>query len=135
MNDFGAVAKRYCIYTVILIMVFLTIALFFTSQRFFLGMSLGAAFSLLNLLSTYHQVKTIGKMLEGGSVRFSFGTVTRILTAVAAVYIAMQFPQYFDLMGVIIGLMVTYVLILIEPIFYFKQLNNQTDAGEGEREK
>ncbi|MDQ0257192.1 ATP synthase protein I [Evansella vedderi] len=134
MNDYKAVAKRYCMYTVILIIIFLIIALFFTSQRFFLGLALGTAFSLLNLLSTYHQVKSIGTILEGGTVRWTFGTATRIITAVLGVFIGMQFPQYFDLMGVIIGLMITYVLILIEPIFFFKQLNNQTGAGEGNRE-
>nr|WP_246594124.1 ATP synthase subunit I [Evansella tamaricis] len=111
------------IYTSILIVIFLIIAQFFTSGTFFMGLALGGVFSLLNLVSTYLQVRAIGKILSGGTVKWTFGTASRIISAVAAVYIAMRFPEYFDLVGVIIGLMITYVLILIEPIFFLKQMN------------
>nr|WP_281419644.1 ATP synthase subunit I [Bacillus alkalicola] len=107
-------------YTVILIIIFMVIALFFTNTQFFLGLTLGAVFSLFNLLSMYKQVKAIGNILDGGTAKWSFGSLARVIYAVLAVIIAMRFPEYFDLMGVIIGLMVTYVLILIEPIIYMR---------------
>ncbi|UCZ53024.1 ATP synthase subunit I [Bacillus shivajii] len=124
MSDYSIVAKRYSLYTIILIIVFLVIAQFAVNKSFYFGLALGAVFSLLNLLSTYRQVKVIGEMVTGGTVAWTFGTVSRIVTAVIAVFIAMQFPAYFDMTGVIIGLMITYVFILIEPIFYVKQLRS-----------
>ncbi|SDZ45671.1 ATP synthase protein I [Evansella caseinilytica] len=120
MKDYTFLAKRYSIYTAAIIFFFLLLALLFEQTEFFIGFAFGAAISLLNLINTYFQVKRIGKAVESGKTKWSFGTVSRILTSVFAVFIALEYPQIFDLTGVIIGLMVTYVMILFEPIFHFK---------------
>ncbi|WP_078593516.1 ATP synthase subunit I [Evansella clarkii] len=128
MNDYAVIARRHSIWTSILIVLFV-LAAFLTGQTtFFNGLALGAFFSLLNMLSTYSQVKRTGEAaVQGEPGRLkktgcSFGTVTRIAFAVAAVYIAVTFPMLFDVRGVIIGLLITYIMILIEPLFHIKRL-------------
>ncbi|MDG5787314.1 ATP synthase subunit I [Evansella sp. AB-P1] len=125
MMDYSAVAKRYTIFTVSIILLFLLVALLFPNSPLFLGIAFGASFSLLNLINTYLQVKRIGEAMDGMKKPglFIFGTLTRIIAAVAAVAVAMRFPEYLQIEGVLIGLTVTYVIILLEPMFHMKRLN------------
>ncbi|MFA9560177.1 ATP synthase subunit I [Evansella sp. AB-rgal1] len=125
MMEFHAIAKRYTFVTIGIILVFLILALVLPNRTFYMGVTFGASFSLLNLVNTYIQVKKIGEVLEGEKKPslLIFGTLTRIIAAVAAVAIALQFPEYLQVEGVIIGLAITYFIILIEPMFHIKKLN------------
>ena len=120
MSDYHTLAKKYSIYTAILIVIFFILAIVLTDTSFFLGLALGACFSLINLFITYIQVNRITKSLTSGKKKWSPGTLLRILLALIPVYIAVQFPDIFHLFSVIIGLMITYVIILIEPIFHIR---------------
>lgn len=125
MNDYTIITKRYTIWTTVLIIIFVLIALLLTESAFFLGLALGSVFSLLNLWTTYTQVERIGKSFDEGKksmVGIPFGTLTRILSAIIAVLIATAYPAVFSLTGVIIGLMITYIMIMIEPLFHIKRL-------------
>ena len=125
MNDYTIITKRYTIWTTVLIIIFVLIALLLTESAFFLGLALGSVFSLLNLWTTYTQVERIGKSFDEGKKSIAsipFGTLTRILSAIIAVLIATAYPTVFSLTGVIIGLMITYIMIMIEPLFHIKRL-------------
>ena len=125
MNDYTIITKRYTIWTTVLIIIFVLIALLLTESAFFLGLALGSVFSLLNLWTTYTQVERIGKSFDEGKksrVGIPIGTLTRILSAIIAVLIATAYPAVFSLTGVIIGLMITYIMIMIEPLFHIKRL-------------
>src|SRR5690554_5449760 len=123
MRNYHVLTKKYSLYTTILIIIFLFLAAFLTDTSFYLGLALGSSFSLINLLITYFQVKRVIKTVETGKVKWSLGTLTRIISAIIPVFIATQYQEVFDLIGVIIGLMVTYVMILIEPIFHLRSHN------------
>jgi ATP synthase protein I len=120
MNDIHVLIKRYSLYTSIVIVLMMIIALFATESTFFLGIAFGTSFSLVILLSTYFQVKRIGKSMKDSKYRFSFGTLGRMFTVVTAIIVAQQFPHYLNLTGVIIGLAVTYIILLIDPILQSK---------------
>ncbi|QKS72754.1 ATP synthase subunit I [Paenalkalicoccus suaedae] len=122
MNDYKRIAKRYVTYTLIIIAVLVVIAVMTSMSRFFFGVALGASFSLLNLITTYFQVKRISQMQADRKYRFSIGTVGRLMIVVVALVLAQQFPNVFDLTGVIVGLAVTYVILLIDPILQIKHL-------------
>lgn len=124
MSDYSVLAKRYTVYTAILIFLVVILA-FFTTSSFYTGLLLGMIFSLVNLWSTYFQVKRLNESLEENKAKFSLGTLFRALTAVAAIFIAIQFPAAFDYIGVILGLMTTYIIILIEPLFQLNQLTRE----------
>ena len=120
MRSYETLAKKYSIYTVILIVIFLLLALVLNNTVFYLGLALGSVFSLINLLMTYFQVKRVVKSVETGKAKLSLGTVSRIISAIIPVIIATQYESVFSIVGVIIGLMVTYAMILIEPIFHIR---------------
>ncbi|WP_181186162.1 ATP synthase subunit I [Alkalicoccus urumqiensis] len=114
--------RRYSIYTAVIIVLLLITAIITGFSTFFLGMAFGTLFSLLNFVSTYFQIKRISRTQETGKYKFSIGTAGRMIIVVAALFIAQAFPQYFDMTGVIAGLAVTYVILLIDPIFHIKHL-------------
>lgn len=120
MNDMTAIVKRYAVYSAVIILILLGASLFTAEPSFLLGLAFGTSFSFMSLLSTYFQVKRLGQSTQDRKFRFSLGTIGRILIALAAVAVAQQFPQFFDLTGVLIGLGVTYVILLIEPLFHLK---------------
>ncbi|WP_280770514.1 ATP synthase subunit I [Salipaludibacillus daqingensis] len=125
MNDIRVLVKRYSIYTAIFIALLVIIALFSSEPAFFMGMAFGTSFSLVILLTTYFQVKRIGKSLSDRKFRFSIGTLGRMITVVVAIIVAQQFPHYLNLTGVIIGLAVTYIILLIDPILHSKAFADQ----------
>ncbi|PYZ92494.1 hypothetical protein CR194_12540 [Salipaludibacillus keqinensis] len=120
MNDISVLVKRYAIYTLIIMVILVVTALVTSEPAFFTGMALGTSFSLVNLLSTYFQVKRLGKSVTDRKFRISVGTLGRMIIVVFALVIAQQFPHVFHLTGVIIGLAVTYIILLIDPIFHNK---------------
>ncbi|SDO07785.1 ATP synthase subunit I [Alkalicoccus daliensis] len=122
MTTMYDLARRYSIYTGIIILLLLTVALVTSMSTFFFGMAFGTALSLVNFVSTYFQVKRLAETERTQKYRFSIGTVGRLIIVLAALFIAQAFPQYFDMAGVIAGLAVTYVILLIDPIFQIKHL-------------
>lgn len=122
MTTMHEMAKRYMIYTGIILLLLLVVAVAASFSSFFLGMAFGTAFGLVNLISTYFQVKRISETEAAQKFRFSIGTVGRLIIILIALFVAQAFPQYFDMAGVIAGLAVTYVILLIDPIFQIKHL-------------
>lgn len=122
MEDYIVLTKRYTIYTVVSIAIFISLAFLTSFQTVFLGLALGSVISLSNLLSTYYQVKRLGESLEIGRAKFSLGTLFRFALVIGAVYIAFQFPDLFHLISVVVGLMLTYIIIFINSLFQFKRL-------------
>ncbi|MCR6112357.1 ATP synthase subunit I [Bacillus sp. A301a_S52] len=120
MNELESLLKRYTIYSVVIIGSLFLATLFISDATFLAGMAVGAIFSLLNLYSTYFQVKRLTSSVMDSKVRFSFGTIGRIIVVLLALLIAEEYPQYLDLTGVIIGLAFKYFILLIDPIFYFR---------------
>ncbi|RNA67820.1 ATP synthase subunit I [Alteribacter keqinensis] len=119
--EFRSTARRISLYAFVLIGLYALLAVVTPYETVFFGLILGTAFSLLNLLTTYVQVKRVSNAVLGRT-KFAFGTASRILTAVACILVTVNFPDFFNLAGAIIGLMSTYAIIMIEPIFHIKRL-------------
>jgi ATP synthase protein I len=122
MEDYVVLTKRYSVYTVFFIAIFISLALLTSYQSIFWGLALGSIISLSNLLSTYFQVKRLGESLEIGRAKLSLGTLFRFALVIGAVYIALHYPGLFDLISVVIGLMLTNIIILINSLFQLKRL-------------
>lgn len=122
MEDYIVLTKRYTIYIVVLIAIFISLAFSTSFQAIFLGLALGSVVSLSNLLSIYLQVKRLGESLEVGQAKFSLGTLFRFALVIGAVYIAFQYPDLFHLVSVVIGLMLAYIIIIINSLFQLKRL-------------
>ncbi|SDK15205.1 ATP synthase subunit I [Sediminibacillus albus] len=82
--------------------------------RIFLGLLLGTVISFYNLWLMQRKIMQLGQAaVEQRSTR-GIGSFSRLAAAAAAVLIALQFEEYFHIIGVLIGLMTSYVVIMID---------------------
>ncbi|TYR80172.1 ATP synthase subunit I [Priestia megaterium] len=87
----------------------------FTSyQSVFAGLILGTVISLYNLWGLVRKFKKFGRAFDEGKKPRSLGTVTRFATAALAVVITISYPKTFHLISVVVGLMTSYVVIVID---------------------
>ncbi|UII55743.1 ATP synthase subunit I [Cytobacillus spongiae] len=91
----------------------------FTSyQSIFLGLILGTSLSLYSLWLMVRKANQFGEALEKGERVRSLGMVSRMAIAALAVLIATEYPDKFHLVSVVLGLMTSYIVIMID---YFIQ--------------
>jgi ATP synthase protein I len=94
----------------------------FTSyQSIFLGLVLGTSLSLFNLWLMVRKMDKFGAAVSQGKKVRSLGSFSRFATAALAVMIAMRYPEHFSLITMVIGLMTSYIVIIID-FFYFTAL-------------
>ncbi len=86
-------------------------------QSIFLGLLLGTSITLYNLWIMVRKHKQFGRALEEGRKSGSLGTTSRMAAAGVAVFFALKFPEYFDLISVTCGLMTMYIVIMIDYFF------------------
>jgi ATP synthase protein I len=114
MSDFKAMYKRQRKY-IFFILAFYVLGWGFTSyQSVFLGLILGTSLSLFNLWMMARKADKFGEaVLHGKKVR-SLGSFSRMATAALAVMISLKFPDSFHLISVVLGLMTSYIVIMID---------------------
>lgn len=82
--------------------------------RIFLGLLLGTILSFYNLWLMQRKIDQLGKASTEQRTSQGIGTFTRLASAVLAVLVALQYPEYFHLISVVIGLMTAYLVIMID---------------------
>ncbi|MGO4889151.1 ATP synthase subunit I [Anaerobacillus sp. MEB173] len=129
MDQYSANMRRYTKYTLFLAAFFVLGWGFTSYSTIFLGLLLGTIFSYFNLWSMYSKINRLGQAVEKSAKgegekkkAHSLGFLTRLALAVLAVTIATRYPEHFDLVSVVIGLMVTYIIIFIDSLFQHKRL-------------
>ena len=81
---------------------------------------MGTSLSLFNLWILVKKMNTIWRnAIDNGGKIHSLGFLTRMATAIFAVLIAMEYSIFSILYSVVIGLMTSYIVIMID---YFLQL-------------
>jgi ATP synthase protein I len=87
---------------------------FTAQQSIFLGLILGTSLSLFNLWLMARKIDKFGQAAaEGRQVR-SLGSFSRMATGALAIVITMRYPDQFHLISVVIGLMTSYIVIMID---------------------
>lgn len=90
----------------------------FTSfKAVFLGLILGTSLSLFNFWLLQKRMERFDDAIDRGGRVASLGMLSRMATAVLAVMIALKYPDLFHFYSVIIGLMTSYIVIMIDFIF------------------
>lgn len=84
----------------------------------FAGLILGSAFGLYNFWILVRRMERFDHAIETGKKKASLGTGLRFASGVAAAALAISMPETFDLISTVIGLMIPYVLLLIDRIFF-----------------
>lgn len=87
----------------------------FTSyQSVFAGLIIGTSLSLFNLWLLARKMNNFGdSVLQGKKVR-SLGSLSRLATGALAVIIAMEYPDRINLIFTVLGLMTSYIVIMID---------------------
>ncbi|WP_409303217.1 ATP synthase subunit I [Peribacillus sp. SCS-155] len=84
----------------------------------FYGLILGTAFSLFNFWSMVRKNRKFSEAVSAGKKVKSLGSLTRLTIGALAAVIALRYPEHFNIVSVVIGLMTAYVVIMID---YFVQ--------------
>lgn len=101
---------------------------FLPYTRIFLGLILGSSISLYNLWLLQYKSEKLGETIAAGrKSRSGLGTFSRMAAAVLAVVIAMRFEEYFHLYAVIIGIVSSYLIMMIDFIVYQITMRNQKE--------
>ncbi len=92
----------------------------------FLGLILGTVISTYNLWSMHSKVNRMGQTIVDNANKKedekkkrvkSLGSLNRLAAASLAVVIAMRYPDMFNMVAVIIGLMTNHFVIMIDFLF------------------
>lgn len=89
----------------------------------FAGIALGSFFGLYNFWILVRRMEKFDRVISGGKGRASLGTTFRFASGVAAVAIALLFSEQFHLVSTVIGLMIPYILLVVERIIYLARHN------------
>ncbi|MEQ6391162.1 ATP synthase subunit I [Bacillaceae bacterium S4-13-58] len=124
MLPYGQMVSRQRKFMLFLL-AFLVVGWGFTPyQYFFLSILIGAILSFYNLWLLQRKIDKLGEAIEYGRTARSLGTFTRLATAVLAVMIAIEFEDQLSIIGIVIGLMTSYLVIMIE---FFLQIIQSSD--------
>lgn len=93
-------------------------AAFTSYQRLFWGLLLGTSVSFISLLLLQRQARALGEAVSGGKKTGSLGTLSRITLMLLVVFIAMKFEDLFNLYAVLVGLVTSYVVMLVDSIVH-----------------
>ncbi|WOV88000.1 ATP synthase subunit I [Sporosarcina oncorhynchi] len=87
-------------------------------KTIFAGLLLGSFFGLYNFWILVRKMGKVEQKFSEGKHSLSLGTALRFASGVAAAAIATTMPEYFDLIGTVIGFAIPYILLLVERIIY-----------------
>lgn len=88
-------------------------------STFFAGIALGSLFGLYNFWILVRRMEKFDRVVDGpGGKKVSVGTAYRFGSGIAAVAIAFTFPDEIHLIGTVVGLMIPYVLLIVERIMF-----------------
>ena len=89
-------------------------------KQLFAGLILGSLFGLYNFWILVRRMERFDRSFTEGKKVASLGTAMRFASGVAAAAVAITLPEHFDLISVVIGLMIPYILLLVERILFHK---------------
>jgi ATP synthase protein I len=125
MPEFQEMFKRACKWMLYLLAVYVLGWGFTSYHRIFMGLILGTAFSLIILIMLFIKMKKFDKSITNGKKVRSLGSLSRLSMAAIPVLIALKWPHYFELVGVVLGLMTNYTVIMINYLFYSFYISKQ----------
>lgn len=90
-----------------------------------LGLALGTVISWINASYLGRKVRRmLDGAAEGNLKRVNLGFLTRAALAVLAVFVAMQYPQYFNLYAVVAGLVIAQFSLLFIGILLSRKADS-----------
>ena len=111
MSRFYIIFKQYIQYYLYLLII-LGILYLIVPHPFILGLLIGACGSLVN---TYIFESYLAR-LKKDAIHISTGNIWRYLVAIIACLLWFFFKDHINIIGVLIGLMISYIVIILRPL-------------------
>lgn len=116
MPELSRLYRRLRKYLVFLLLLYLLCLGLHLYRPVFLGLLLGTAVSLFNLWLLARKSISVANSATPGKKPRSLGTGIRMVAAVAVTFLALRYPEDVNVLSVIIGIMTSYVVIIIDFI-------------------
>ncbi|PNZ68632.1 hypothetical protein E2556_09990 [Staphylococcus croceilyticus] len=112
MKRFSIIFKQFIQYY-IYFLILLSVLYIIKPNPFTLGLIIGTFGALIN---TYIFEFYLSRAKQPDNIHISTGNIWRYLVAIIACLIWFFFKEYVNIIGIMIGLMISYVLIIIRPL-------------------
>ena len=112
MSRFYIIFKQYIQYYLYILIV-LGILYLIIPRPFILGLMIGTCGSLVN---TYIFESYLAKAQQQDAIHISTGNIWRYLVAIIACLLWFFFKDHINIIGVLIGLMISYIVIILRPL-------------------
>ncbi|WP_323704232.1 ATP synthase subunit I [Mammaliicoccus sp. Dog046] len=112
MFDIKGFFKSYLQYFIFFIII-LVVVYFYLQHEFVLGLIIGTIASAVNLFSWEVY---LNRAKNAESLHLSTGNWVRYLVTIVACCFWLKYPLIVDIIGILIGLMIAYVLIMLRTI-------------------
>lgn len=123
MSEFRTAYVRQRKYILFLLAIYVLGWTFTSYQSIFLGLIFGTSLSLFNLWLIVRKADNFeDAILKGKKVR-SLGSFSRMATAAFAVVIALEYPDRIHLISLVLGLMTSYLVIMIDFFLHTKKIH------------
>lgn len=99
-------------------------------SQVFLGLLLGSSVSLFNMSLLQKKVRAFGETITGNGKVFSLGTFTRFATIGLTIFFALRFKEKVNIGSVIIGLMSSYIVMLINTFISTAKTIKKTERND-----
>ena len=118
MQDMQIMFRRQLKYIFYLLALFVLGWGFTEHNTLFAGLVLGLAFGALNIWLLMRNVTKIGEAAAKGIRVRSLGSVSRFASAILAAMIALKYPDEFDIIATVLGLVTSYVVMTIDFLIH-----------------
>jgi ATP synthase protein I len=118
MSDIGTIYSRIRRYIFFLLSIYFLGWGFTDFPHIFGGLILGTSLSMFNLWLMVRKMGQFGEAVAQGRRVRSLGSMSRMATGALAVIISMRYPDQFHIISVVLGLMTSYIVIMID---FFKE--------------
>ncbi|MUK89652.1 ATP synthase subunit I [Ornithinibacillus sp. L9] len=118
MSDYEIMTNRQRKWMFYLLAILVIGAGFTPYVRIFLGLLLGSIVSFYNLYLLQKKTSDFADAVVKEQSPRGLGTISRLAATALAVIIALRYEEYFDMIALVIGLMTSYLVIMIDFIFF-----------------
>ncbi|SEO23466.1 ATP synthase protein I [Amphibacillus marinus] len=123
MWDYQTAVKQQLRWLRYIVLVLAGCTLITLGHRIWLGLLIGSVTSYTNLWLLQRNMNNIVEVAIGNRRYASAGTISRIGSALLVVALARYFDQFISFFAVVMGLMLKYVVILLESCYRVRTEN------------
>ncbi|OSX53901.1 ATP synthase subunit I [Anoxybacillus ayderensis] len=119
MNELQQHWRRHKSYILYLLAIYVFIWGAFPQKKVFLSLIIGTILGLFNTWTLVRRVERLGQAVVLGKRMASLGMLSRMSAAALGTMFALRYPEYLSIVWIVVGLMTSYVVIMID--FFFQK--------------